>query len=71
MREGLRDKDIRPLLGLTARSVTRVGQEIGDKLNVRTRAQAACIFLSEQKARIDWEIENLAAARSVCAADTD
>ena len=61
----MRDKDIGPLLGLTARSVTRVVQEICDKLNARTRAQAACIFLSEQKARMDWQIENLASARSV------
>ena len=67
--EGLRDKDIAPLLGLTARSVARVVQEICDKLNART--QAACIFLSEQKVRIDWEIENPATARSVWAADAD
>lgn len=63
--EGLRDNDIGPLLGLTTRSVTRVVREVCDKLNARTRTQAACIFLSEQKARIDWEIENLAAAGSV------
>ena len=63
--EGLRDKDIGPLLGLTTRSVTRVVREICDKLNASTRTQAACIFLSEQKAIIDWEIEKLAAARSV------
>jgi len=63
--EGLRDKDIGPLLGLTTRSVTRVVREICDKLNASTRTQAACIFLSEQKAIIDWEIEKLAAARFV------
>jgi len=62
---GLRDKDIGPLLGLTTRSVTRVVREICDKLNASTRTQAACVFMSEQKARIDWEIENPAAARSV------
>ena len=45
--EGLRDKDIGPLLGLTTRSVTRVVREICDKLDARTRTQAACMFLSE------------------------
>jgi DNA-binding NarL/FixJ family response regulator len=63
--EGLRDKDIGPLLGLTTRSVTRIVLEICDKLNARTRTQAACIFLSEQATRINWEIENLAAMPSV------
>jgi DNA-binding NarL/FixJ family response regulator len=63
--EGLRDKDIGPLLGLTARSVTRVVREICDKLNARTRTQAAAIFLSELNARIGWEIENPTAAESV------
>ena len=43
--EGLRDKDIGPLLGLTTRSVTRVVREICDKLDARTRTQAACMFL--------------------------
>ena len=55
---GLRDNDIGPLLGLTTRSVTRVVREICDKLNASTRTQAACICMSEQKARIDWEIGN-------------
>jgi len=45
--EGLRDKDIGPLLGLTTRSVTRVVREICDKLDARTRTQAACMFLFE------------------------
>jgi len=63
--QGLRDKDIGPLLGLRTRSVTRIVLEICDKLNARTRTQAACIFLSEQKTRVDWEIENLAATPSV------
>jgi DNA-binding NarL/FixJ family response regulator len=45
--EGLRDKDIGPLLGLTTRSVTRVVREICDKLDARTRTQAACMFLRE------------------------
>ncbi|HEY7674193.1 MAG TPA: helix-turn-helix transcriptional regulator [Burkholderiales bacterium] len=63
--EGLRDKDIGPLLGLTARSVTRVVREICDKLNARTRTQAAAIFLSELNARIGREIENPTAAESV------
>jgi DNA-binding NarL/FixJ family response regulator len=45
--EGLRDKDIGPLLGLTTRSVTRVVREICDKLDARTRTQAACLFLFE------------------------
>ena len=69
--EGLRDKDIGPLLGLTARSVTRVVQEICDKLNARTRTQAACIFLIELKARIDWEIRNTAATQSVGSVDAN
>jgi hypothetical protein len=56
--EGLRDQDIGPLLGLRTRSVTRLVGEICDKLNARTRTQAACIFLSEQNARIDSEKEN-------------
>lgn len=43
--EGLRDKDIGPLLGLTTRSVTRIVREICDKLDARTRTQAACMFL--------------------------
>jgi DNA-binding NarL/FixJ family response regulator len=43
--EGLRDKDIGPLLGLTTRSVTRIVCEICDKLDARTRTQAVCIFL--------------------------
>jgi len=47
--DGLRDKDIGPLLGLRTRSVTRLVREICDKLNARTRTQAACIFLSEQE----------------------
>jgi len=46
--EGLRDKDIGPLLGLTTRSVTRVVREICDKLDARTRTQAVCIFLFER-----------------------
>lgn len=58
----MRDKDIGPLLGLTTRSVTRVVREICDKLNASTRTQAACIFLNELKASIDWEIEKPAAA---------
>ena len=45
--EGLRDKDIGPLLGLTTRSVTRVVREICEKLDARTRTQAACMFLFE------------------------
>ena len=45
--EGLRDKDIGPLLDLTTRSVTRIVREICDKLDARTRTQAACIFLFE------------------------
>ena len=45
--EGLRDKDIGPLLCLTTRSVTRVVREICDKLDARTRTQAACMFLFE------------------------
>jgi DNA-binding NarL/FixJ family response regulator len=45
--EGLRDKDIGPLLGLTTRSVTRVVREICDKLDARTRTQAVCMFLFE------------------------
>jgi DNA-binding CsgD family transcriptional regulator len=56
--EGLRDKDIGPLLSLRTRSVTRLVREICDKLNARTRTQAACIFLSEQNAKIDSEKEN-------------
>ena len=63
--EGLRDKDIGPLLGLTTRSVTRIVLEICDKLNARTRTQAACILLSEQKAGMDWETENPPATRPV------
>ena len=63
--EGLRDREIGVLLGLTARSVTRIVLEICDKLNARTRTQAACIFLSEQTTRINWEIENLAVTPSV------
>ena len=43
--EGLRDKDIGPLLGLTTRSVTRIVCEICDKLDARTRTQARCMFL--------------------------
>jgi DNA-binding CsgD family transcriptional regulator len=43
--EGLRDKDIGPLLGLTTRSVTRIVCEICDKLDARTRTQAVCMFL--------------------------
>jgi DNA-binding NarL/FixJ family response regulator len=43
--EGLRDKDIGPLLGLTTRSVTRIVCEICDKLEARTRTQAVCMFL--------------------------
>jgi DNA-binding NarL/FixJ family response regulator len=62
---GLRDNDIGPLLGLTTRSVTRVVREICDKLHATTRTQAACIFMSEQKAIIDWDIENPVAARYV------
>jgi DNA-binding NarL/FixJ family response regulator len=60
--EGLRDKDIGPLLGVTTRSVTRIVREICDKLDARTRTQAVCIFLHEQMARIKWEIEGAAAA---------
>ena len=45
--EGLRDKDIGPLLDLTTRSVTRIVREICDKLDARTRTQAACMFLFE------------------------
>ena len=45
--EGLRDKDIGPLLGLTTRSMTRIVCEICDKLDARTRTQAACMFLFE------------------------
>lgn len=63
--QGLRDKDIGALLGLTARSVTRIVLEICDKLNARTRTQAACIFLSEHRTKINWEIENIAATPSV------
>lgn len=63
--QGLRDKDIGALLGLTARSVTRIVLEICDKLNARTRTQAACIFLSEQTTRISWEIENFSVMPSV------
>lgn len=63
--EGLRDKDIGPLLGLTTRSVTRIVSEICDKLDARTRTQAVCIFLREQMARIKWEIESAAAAGAV------
>ena len=44
---GLRDRDIGPLLGLTTRSVTRIVCEICDKLDARTRTQAACMFLFE------------------------
>ena len=43
--EGLRDKDIGPLIGLTTRSVTRIVCEICDKLDARTRTQAVCMFL--------------------------
>ena len=43
--EGLRDKDIGPLLGLTTRSGTRIVREICDKLDARTRTQATCMFL--------------------------
>ena len=56
--EGLRDKDIGPLLGLTARSATRLVRDICDKLNARTRTQAACMFLSDLMATINWETEN-------------
>jgi len=63
--QGLRDKDIGTLLGMPSRSVTRVILEICDKLNARTRTQAACIFLSEQATRISWGIENLATTPSV------
>lgn len=45
--EGLRDKDIGPLLGLTTRSVTRIVCEICDKLEARTRTQAVCMFLMQ------------------------
>ena len=45
--EGLRDKDIGPLLGLTTRSVTRIVCEICDKLDARTRTQATCMFLTQ------------------------
>ena len=62
--EGLRDKDIGPLLGVTTRSVTRIVREICDKLDARTRTQAVCIFLREQMAIIKWDIERAAAARS-------
>ena len=63
--EGLRDKDIGPLLGVTTRSVTRIVREICDKLDARTRTQAVCIFLREQMARIKWEIESAAVAGAV------
>ena len=45
--EGLRDKDIGPLIGLTTRSVTRIVCEICDKLDARTRTQATCMFLMQ------------------------
>ena len=63
--QGLRDKDIGTLLGMPSRSVTRVILEICDKLNARTRTQAACILVSEQKAGMDWETENPPATRLV------
>jgi DNA-binding NarL/FixJ family response regulator len=63
--EGLRDKDIGPLLGVTTRSVTRIVREICDKLDARTRTQAVCIFLREQMAKIKWEIESAAVAGAV------
>lgn len=63
--QGLRDKDIGPLLGLTTRSVTRIVLEICDKLNARTRTHAACIFLSEHATRINWGMRNLATMPSV------
>ena len=62
--EGLRDKDIGPLLGVTTRSVTRIVREICDKLGARTRTQAVCIFLREQMAIIKWDMVSAAAARS-------
>lgn len=62
--EGLRDKDIGPLLGVTTRSVTRIVCEICDKLDAHTRTQAVCIFLREQMARIMWDVESAAAAHS-------
>jgi DNA-binding NarL/FixJ family response regulator len=63
--EGFRDKDIGPLLGLTTRSVTRIVREICDKLDARTRTQAACLYLREQMAKSGWGIANAAAALSV------
>jgi DNA-binding NarL/FixJ family response regulator len=45
--EGLRDKDIGPLLGLTTRSVTRIVCEICEKLDARTRTHATCMFLNQ------------------------
>jgi DNA-binding NarL/FixJ family response regulator len=63
--EGLRDKDIGPLLGLTTRSVTRIVREVCDKLDARTRTQAVCIFLREQMAKIKWEAQGAAVAGAV------
>ncbi|HEY7741420.1 MAG TPA: helix-turn-helix transcriptional regulator [Burkholderiales bacterium] len=63
--EGLRDKDIGPLLGLTTRSVTRIVREVCDKLDARTRTQAVCIFLREQMAKIKWEAQGPAVAGAV------
>ena len=63
--EGLRDKDIGPLLGLTTRSVTRIVREVCDKLDARTRTQAVCIFLREQMAKIQWEVQGAAVAGAV------
>ena len=63
--EGLRDKDIGPLLGLTTRSVTRIVREVCDKLDARTRTQAVCIFLREQMAKITWEVQGAAVAGAV------
>jgi hypothetical protein len=62
--EGLRDKDIGPLLGVTTRSVTRIVREICEKLDARTRTQAVSIFLREQMTKIMWDIESVAVARS-------
>ena len=60
--EGLRDKDIGPLFGVTTRSVTRIVNEICDKLDARTRTHAVCIFLREQMARIRRDMQGAAAA---------
>lgn len=67
--EGLRDRDIGPLLGLTTRSVTRIVREICDKLDARTRTQAACLFLSEQLTRLVLqEMDNPAVVKSISVA---